>query len=140
MDSSGCTVLVTGVAGFIGSHFARKWLNMNGSVIGVDNLNNYYDSSIKRNRIKTLISKHADKFTFYQINLNDKEGLTNLFIETIRTRKLSLSAILHFAAQVSESNSIRKINNFSFPSDNAHIMYFDTKKSGWGWIRRKVLS
>ena len=46
--------LITGVAGFIGMHFAKKMLDEGNKVIGVDNLNNYYDSKLKKNRILIL--------------------------------------------------------------------------------------
>ena len=48
-------ILVTGCAGFIGMHITQKLLKNNCIVIGVDNLNNYYDVSIKKERLKKLI-------------------------------------------------------------------------------------
>ena len=47
-------ILITGCAGFIGYHLARKLINKNNHVIGIDNLNNYYDRNLKINRIKNL--------------------------------------------------------------------------------------
>ena len=51
-------ILITGVAGFIGFHFAKKILEKNLKVIGIDNLNNYYDNKIKKDRLRLLKSKN----------------------------------------------------------------------------------
>ena len=48
------TILITGAAGFIGYHVTKKILNKNIKVIGIDNINNYYDINLKKNRIKDL--------------------------------------------------------------------------------------
>jgi UDP-glucuronate 4-epimerase len=100
MAFSGLSILVTGVAGFIGSHFAKEWLNNNGSVIGIDNINNYYDPTIKHKRIASLSVKNPDRFKFYQININDKIALINMFNESIIKPRVSIIAVIHLAAQV----------------------------------------
>ena len=51
-------ILVTGCAGFIGMHVAKKLLQMGHSVIGVDNLNNYYNTDIKKDRLNQLKQNH----------------------------------------------------------------------------------
>ena len=48
------TILITGVAGFIGSHLAFKMLSQNLNVLGIDNLNNYYSVNLKKYRLKQL--------------------------------------------------------------------------------------
>ena len=63
--------LITGAAGFIGFHLSLKLLQKNENVIGVDNINNYYDKKIKYDRIKIL--KKFPKFKFFKIDLNDKK-------------------------------------------------------------------
>ena len=50
-------ILVTGAAGFIGFHLCSKLLKENYSVLGIDNFNNYYDKSLKHNRIKELFTE-----------------------------------------------------------------------------------
>ena len=56
-------ILITGVAGFIGFSVAKNLLNKNFKVIGVDNLNNYYSTNLKKERIKTL--KKFKKISFF---------------------------------------------------------------------------
>lgn len=65
-------VLVTGAAGFIGFHLTSKLLGLGYSVIGIDNLNDYYDVSLKEDRLKRITD---EKFTFYQMDLEDTKTL-----------------------------------------------------------------
>ncbi len=82
------TVLVTGIAGFIGFHSARKLLEMGYSVVGVDNVNPYYDPTLKRARLELL--REAE---FHELDFSDP---TKLF-DTLGNRKFD--AILHLGAQ-----------------------------------------
>jgi len=72
-------VLVTGAAGFIGFHLSQRLLARGDEVIGLDNLNNYYDVSLKKDRLAQLQEKSG--FSFYQLNLADREGMAQLFAE-----------------------------------------------------------
>ena len=67
-------ILITGVAGFIGYHLARK---IKGDIIGIDNLNDYYSVSIKKNRIKEL--QMLKNFNFFKVDISDKETLNAIF-------------------------------------------------------------
>ena len=60
------TILLTGCAGFIGFHTAKKLLSKKIKVIGIDNLNNYYDIRLKKNRLKLLLK--FKNFKFKKIN------------------------------------------------------------------------
>lgn len=71
-------VLLTGSAGFIGSKTADQLLNMGVEVIGIDNLNDYYDVDLKKLRNSNLT---ASKFKFIQLDIEDKAGLAKLFSE-----------------------------------------------------------
>lgn len=76
MSNKGC-VLVTGSAGFIGFHLSRKLCGLGYQVVGIDNINDYYDVSLKKDRL--LILANEARFEFYQLDLTDKKGLNDLF-------------------------------------------------------------
>lgn len=70
-------VLVTGAAGFVGFHLSRKLCDAGINVIGLDNLNDYYDVSLKESRLVILNS--LPNFSFHKINLHDKAAIDRLF-------------------------------------------------------------
>lgn len=72
------TVLVTGAAGFIGSYLVRELLKNDVEVIGVDNLNDYYDVRLKEYRLEQ-ISKLSKKFKFIKVDIENKPALDELF-------------------------------------------------------------
>lgn len=73
------TYLITGAAGFIGYYLSQKLLSQGCKVIGVDNVNDYYDVNLKHERLKRL--EPNENFTFVKGDLADKELVTNLFKE-----------------------------------------------------------
>jgi len=82
-------ILVTGAAGFIGSHLCKRLLSRGDTVIGVDNLNDYYDVNLKKSRLNTL--EHQN-FIFYQESLENSASLGNIFKETSPDRVVNLAA------------------------------------------------
>lgn len=70
-------ILVTGTAGFIGFHLTRRLLAEGYHVIGIDNMNDYYDVQLKKDRLKLL--EGNTQFEFHQIDLSDREKLNQLF-------------------------------------------------------------
>ena len=75
--TSSKTILITGCAGFIGFHLAKRLLLNNYVIIGVDNLNSYYDVNLKKARLKLL--KEHENFSFELITIEDKEALEKIF-------------------------------------------------------------
>ncbi|MEA1967250.1 MAG: NAD-dependent epimerase [Thermodesulfobacteriota bacterium] len=72
-------IFITGVAGFIGYYLAKELLNSNHEVVGIDNLNDYYDVNLKQSRLKQLES--FDDFLFNKLDLADTSGVKELFNE-----------------------------------------------------------
>ena len=75
-------ILVTGAAGFIGFHTSKRLLEDGHKVIGLDNVNDYYDVNLKRDRLKIL--RGHDQFRFYEINLEDQGAVDQLFKKKLR--------------------------------------------------------
>jgi len=71
--------LITGSAGFIGFHLSKRLLGQGNSVVGLDNLNEYYDINLKKFRLNEL--KGDPKFTFHKLDLVDRNGIEKLFSE-----------------------------------------------------------
>ena len=71
--------LVTGAAGFIGFHLSRRLLDRGDQVVGLDNLNDYYDVQLKRDRLAQLTGREG--FTFYELDLADRDGMRRLFAD-----------------------------------------------------------
>ena len=84
------SIFITGVAGFIGYHTALKLLNNGYNVTGIDNFSSYYDTNLKKDRVKILQSFTA--FSFRKIDINNVNK--NEFL-----KKKFFSSIIHLAAQ-----------------------------------------
>ena len=91
-------ILITGAAGFIGYHLSRSLLEDGIIVFGVDNLNNYYDTDLKKQRLKRL--KSFRNFTFKKIDLIDEKKLNDAFLN------FNPSIVIHLAAQAGVRYSI----------------------------------
>ena len=84
-------VLVTGAAGFIGMHCIERLLARGDQVVGIDNLNDYYDVALKESRL-SRIADHA-AFRFHRVSIEDKEAMAGIFAEEKPDR------VIHLAAQ-----------------------------------------
>ncbi len=105
-------ILVTGAAGFIGFHLCKKLANIGHEIIGIDNLNDYYDVSLKRARLAELgiegdahlteqtCSRFLHSFNFFKIDITNKADLENLF------KQEKIDIVCHLAAQAGVRYSI----------------------------------
>lgn len=93
-------VLVTGVAGFIGSAVAQRLLKRGDQVVGLDNLNDYYDPALKEARLSNVRSAGGDAFTFHKINLEDRAAIEALFESN------TIDTVINLAAQAGVRHSL----------------------------------
>ncbi len=103
------TVIVTGVAGFIGSNVAAQLMGQGRAVVGIDNLNDYYDPALKQARLDRLSGHNG--FTFRQLNIQDKEAILAL-----ATEFPEVTEIVHLAAQAGVRYSLE--NPFAYVESN----------------------
>ncbi|KRH97448.1 MULTISPECIES: NAD-dependent epimerase [Cylindrospermopsis] len=93
-------ILVTGAAGFIGFHLSNYLLNRGDYVVGIDNLNSYYDVSLKQARLVQL-EPHNKLFSFIPLDLADRERVNNLFAQH------QFDVVVNLAAQAGVRYSIK---------------------------------
>ncbi len=96
---TGMTILVTGAAGFIGFHLAKRLLARGEEVVGLDNLNDYYDVSLKEARLQRL--RQEANFHFVRQDIADRDAIARLFAEGRFQR------VVHLAAQAGVRYSIQ---------------------------------
>ena len=101
-------VLITGVAGFIGSRTADLLLHNNSNVIGIDNLNDYYDVKIKRYRLNNLIKNK--NFSFYKTDIENLKEIKSIF------QNNKIDAVINLAARAGVRFSLE--NPFIYASTN----------------------
>jgi len=92
-------VLVTGVAGFIGFNLSQRLLARGDEVIGLDNINDYYDVTLKKDRLAQLEGKSG--FSFHKLELADREGIAQLFTTQ------SFDVVVNLAAQAGVRYSLK---------------------------------
>jgi UDP-glucuronate 4-epimerase len=98
-------ILVTGAAGFIGSHTARKLLERGEQVVGLDNLNEYYDVTLKQARL-ALLQKHPN-FSFLKLDLADDAAIKEAFARE------KFERVVHLAAQAGVRYSIEAPHTYT---------------------------
>ncbi|MGB4056965.1 MAG: SDR family NAD(P)-dependent oxidoreductase [Alphaproteobacteria bacterium] len=108
-DKDNNSVLVTGAAGFIGFHTATRLLQRGETVVGIDNLNDYYDVTLKEARLEQLAN--FKNFTFVKQDIADKEGMEKLWRERGPFRR-----VVHLAAQAGVRYSLQ--NPYAYITSN----------------------
>lgn len=107
-NASGPVILVTGVAGFIGYHVARRLLERGDRVLGLDNVNAYYDVRLKEARLAQLAP--FERFQFVKLDLADRHGMRALFTEH------PIRCVVHLAAQAGVRYSL--VNPHAYTDSN----------------------
>ena len=103
-------ILVTGAAGFIGFHLSQRLCSLGYRVVGIDNLNDYYDIGLKHSRLDIL--KRNQDFTFYQLDLTDKLEIDQIFISQ------NFEYVVNLAAQAGVRYSLT--NPHAYLESNLH--------------------
>ncbi|WP_267256635.1 NAD-dependent epimerase [Coxiella endosymbiont of Ornithodoros maritimus] len=108
--------LVTGCAGFIGFHLIKRLLGRGDHIVGLDNLNDYYDVNLKEARLAQL--KEFPHFSFHKLDLADRQGMADLFQQHL------FDTVVHLAAQAGVRYSLT--NPYAYVDSNlvgfAHIL------------------
>ncbi|AUC30985.1 NAD-dependent epimerase [Klebsiella pneumoniae] len=99
--------LVTGASGFIGFHACKRLLEAGHEVVGIDNMNDYYDVNLKQSRLDLL---QSPLFSFHKIDLADREGMAQLFASE------KFNRVIHLAAQAGVRYSLE--NPFAYADSN----------------------
>lgn len=104
--------LVTGAAGFIGSQVSQRLLDMGHQVVGIDNLNSYYDVSLKQARLNAI---SGEGFSFYKLDLADKENIAKLFANE------KFDRVIHLAAQAGVRYSLENPHAYAEANLIGHL-------------------
>ena len=100
-------ILVTGAAGFIGFHLIKALFNKNCFIVGIDNINDYYDTNLKNDRLK-ILSEHSTKdiFKFIKLDIADRDAMCKLF------SIYNFDIVINLAAQAGVRYSIENPNAY----------------------------
>ncbi|MEK9725476.1 MAG: SDR family NAD(P)-dependent oxidoreductase [Rhodospirillaceae bacterium] len=115
------TVLITGAAGFIGYHLADRLLGEGRQVVGVDNLNDYYDPMLKEARLARL--KGRDGFRFHKLDVSNRPA-----VEMLAAEYRDITGIAHLAAQAGVRYSL--VNPYAYTQANveAHLVLLEAAR------------
>lgn len=115
------SVVVTGAAGFIGMHVAEALLARGETVIGIDNLNDYYDPSLKRARLETLDGREG--FTFHRCDIADRDAVFSIFAPDA-----GIDRVVHLAAQAGVRHSL--VDPYAYVRSNVmgHLVLMEASR------------
>lgn len=136
--------LVTGAAGFIGFYVSKRLLAAGHQVVGIDNLNDYYDVNLKQARLDLL--KH-DNFSFYKIDLADREKMATLFADERFDRVINLAAQAGVRYSLENPNAYADANLIGFLNvlegcrhNNVQHLLYASSSSVYGMNRKMPFS
>ncbi len=116
------TILITGAAGFIGYHVCKALLARGELVIGVDNLNDYYDPTLKQARLEHLLS--ARGFRFYRLDIAERDSMLAL-----RDRHPDINRVISLAAQAGVRHSLTHPFAYSRANIEGHLVVLELCRS-----------
>lgn len=132
------TILITGAAGFIGHGLAARLLARGDSVVGIDNMNDYYDPALKQARIDDLRAQFGGRFSFTQVDFSDHQALDDALGKTdIRTiAHLGAQAGVRYSIQnpraYAQSNLVGHLNMLEVARDRSVPMVYASSSSVYG--------
>ena len=128
------SVLVTGAAGFIGAHVCQALLARGERVIGIDNINGYYDPALKRARLAALTDgAPAHSFAFEKLDLADHEALLALVLA-----RPDIDRVVHLAAQAGVRWSLEAPFAYTTANVTGHLSVLEAIRHAGGRIRQMV--
>ena len=100
-------ILVTGCAGFIGYHTVKNLLKTSHKIIGIDNINSYYDPRLKKNRLKELYKLNKNnKFKFFKIDITNSSKIIKIF------KNYKFDIVINLAAQAGVRYSLENPHSY----------------------------
>ncbi len=116
-------ILVTGAAGFIGFHVARRLMGRGEKVVGLDNVNSYYSVQLKRDRLTLLSRDYGDAFTFIEVDFADAAALTGAL------GKQDFNRIVHLGAQAGVRYSIENPHAYVHSNLVGHLNMLEVARA-----------
>ena len=106
-------ILITGIAGFIGSHLGEKLVSLGHQVVGIDNFDPFYAKTFKEKNLEVL--QKSDKFSFFETDLRNKQDIKDIF------NTYSFDLVIHLAAKAGVRPSIEQIAGYYEVNINATV-------------------
>jgi len=115
------TILITGIAGFIGSHLGEKLISMGHTVIGIDNFDPFYPRKFKESNLTKL--NISNLFSFYESDIRSKSGIDNIF------KKNKIDIVIHLAAKAGVRPSIESVQEYYDVNVNGTLSLLESMKA-----------
>ena len=123
MNEHRSTVVVTGAAGFIGAAVAEALMKRGQPVIGIDNMNDYYDVSLKRARLQRLKARHGNLLRFLEVDFSDMSALSAALEDT------SFDSIVHLGAQAGVRYSLENPQAYVSSNLAGHVNMLEVARA-----------